>query len=59
MRELDIVHYVQNLRLSQFTHKLTMSGHQRWFVNKFHKYILDTENTDLMMPIEDAEEKEA
>ena len=59
MKELDIVNYVQNLRLSQFAHKLTMNGHQRWFVNKFQKYNLFTENEKLMEPIEEAEEKEA
>lgn len=36
-----------------------MNGHQRWFVNKFQKYNLFTENEKLMEPIKEAEKKEA
>jgi hypothetical protein len=35
-----------------------MSGHQRWFVNKFQQYNLDLDAKEKMQPIIKAEEKE-
>ena len=59
MQELDIVAFVRDQRLSSFAHKLTMNGHQRWFVNKFQKYNLATEDQEKMEEIKRTEEKEA
>jgi hypothetical protein len=59
MRELDIVNYVRNQRLSCFAQKLTMNGHQRWFVNKFMKYNLASDDVETMEAISRTEEKEA
>ena len=59
MKELDIVSFVRDQRLSSFAHKLTMNGHQRWFVNKFQKYNLATEDLETMDKIKQAEDKEA
>ena len=56
MQEIDIVNFIQNQRLSQFCHRLSLDGHQRWFVNKFNKYNLDAETTD---QLEEDEKKEA
>jgi len=58
-RELDIVSFVRDQRLSSFAHKLTMSGHQRWFVSKFQKFNLTMEDDRAMEIIKRSEEKEA
>ena len=58
-RELDIVSFVRDQRLSSFAHKLTMSGHQRWFVSKFQKFNLSMEDDAAMDIIKQSEEKEA
>jgi hypothetical protein len=58
-RELDIVSFVRDQRLSSFAHKLTMSGHQRWFISKFQKFNLSKEDDKAMEIIKRKEEKEA
>lgn len=53
-----MVSLVQNQRLSSFASKLCMTGHQRYFVNKFQKYNL-ANDLDVMDQIKHSEEKEA
>ena len=57
--ELDIVSFVRDQRLSSFAHKLTMSGHQRWFVSKFQKFNLSITDDAAMEKIKNSEQKEA
>ena len=58
-RELDIMGLVSEQRLSAFCHKLLMSRHQRWLVNKSQRFNLAPEDPDKMVKIEEAEAKEA
>ena len=58
-RELDIMSLVSEQRLSAFCHKLLMSRHQRWLVNKSQRFNLAPEDPDKMVHIQSAEAKEA
>ena len=58
-RELDIVGLVSEQRLSAFVHKLLMSRHQRWLVNKFQRFNLAKRDPRRMEIIKEAELKEA
>lgn len=43
-RELDIMGLVSEQRLSAFVHKLLMSRHQRWLINKSQRFNLAPED---------------
>jgi len=58
-RELDIMALVSEQRLSAFAHKLLMSRHQRWLVNKSQRFNLACDDQEKMVKIQKAEEKEA
>ena len=51
--------FVSEQRLSAFVHKLLLSRHQRWLVNKSQRYNLAPEDPVKMAKILGAEEKEA
>ena len=58
-RELDIMGLISEQRLSAFVHKLLMSRHQRWLINKSQRYNLAPEDPVKMEKIKQAEAKEA
>jgi len=49
MKELDIVDYIRNKRLSEFSNKVNLQEHQAYFVSKFRRFCTLYEKFDHVM----------